>query len=149
VSQMSSPTGLGRMLPLASFLIGVLFSLGLGLSGMTDPNRVKGFLDVFGSWDPSLIFVMGSAIPVYFAAWQIYKKRHIPFFDVKSHVPSRKDIDRKLIVGSAIFGVGWGLAGICPGPGIAGLGVMSVGAAVFVIGFVVGAWVESILDAKF
>jgi uncharacterized membrane protein YedE/YeeE len=137
------------MLPVVAFGIGVLFSLGLGLSGMTDPQRVKGFLDVLGQWDPSLIFVMGAAIPIYFAAWQVFNKRGQPFLDAKSHVPSRKDIDRKLIIGSAIFGLGWGLAGICPGPGIAALGSGSLGAFVFVLGFLLGSRLESAVDHKF
>jgi len=132
-----------------SFLIGVIFALGLGTSGMTDPQRVKGFLDIVGAWDPSLIFVMGSAIPVYFAFWQVFKKRGRPIFDEKSHVPTRKDIDRKLLLGSAIFGVGWGIAGICPGPALAGVGAMSVGAVVFVIGYFLGSGIERAVDHKF
>jgi uncharacterized membrane protein YedE/YeeE len=140
---------MSKMLPVVSFFIGILFSLGLGLSGMTDPKRVQDFLDVTGAWDPSLLFVMGAAIPVYFVFWQFYKKRGLPLFDAKSHVPGRKSIDRKLILGSAIFGVGWGLAGVCPGPGIAALGASSFGALVFVVGFLLGARLESSVDHKF
>ena len=144
--QIDRPVSL--LLPIVAFGVGVLFSLGLGLSGMTDPQRVTGFLNVLGPWDPSLIFVMGAAIPIYFAAWQFYKKRGLPLFGTKSHVPGRKDIDRKLMIGSAIFGVGWGIAGVCPGPGIAALGSGSLAAVVFVISFVIGARVESAVESK-
>ena len=131
-----------------SFLIGVIFSLGLGLSGMTDPNKVLGFLDIAGNWDPSLIFVMGSAIPVYFLCWQIFSKRGQPFFDVKSHIPTRKDIDKKLVIGSALFGVGWGIAGICPGPGIASIGAFSAGALVFTIAYFAGSKFEAVIEGR-
>ena len=137
------------LLPFLSFAIGFLFSLGLGLSGMTDPNKVFGFLDITRAWDPTLIFVMGSAIPVYFVFWQIYKRRGKPICDKSSHLPTIKKVDRKLIIGAAIFGVGWGMAGICPGPAIAGLGVLATAAIVFVVGFSIGGRLESVVDHKF
>jgi uncharacterized protein len=129
-------------------LIGIIFGLGLGWSGMTDPERVRGFLDVTGAWDPSLIFVMGSAIPIYFIFWQIVKRRRRPLFDTKLHVPTRKDIDLKLIVGSGIFGIGWGLAGICPGPGIAGIGALSKGAGVFIAASFGGAKIMDMINRR-
>lgn len=132
---------------IVAFVVGVVFSLGLGWSGMTDPERVLGFLDITGRWDPSLMFVMGSAIPVYMMVWQFVRRRHKPILDEKLHVPTRRDIDKKLLIGSAIFGVGWGVAGICPGPGIAALGSMSMGALVFVSSYFVGAKLEGLLNA--
>ena len=136
-------------LGIISFLVGIIFSFGLGLSGMTDPQKVIGFLDVTGQWDPSLIFVMGSAIPVYYVFWRFFQKRGVPFFEAKSHVPTRRDIDKKLVIGSALFGIGWGVAGVCPGPGIASIGAMSVGAVVFIVGYFIGARIESAVDSKF
>jgi len=133
------------MFAMVSFLVGFVFSLGLGWSGMTDPQKVLGFLDVAGSWDPSLMFVMAAAIPVYFMVWQFLKRRKRPIFDDKLHVPTRQDIDKKLVIGSAIFGVGWGVGGICPGPGIASLGAFSFGALVFVVMFFVGSKLEGVI----
>ena len=133
------------MFAMVSSLVGFVFSLGLGWSGMTDPQKVLGFLDVAGSWDPSLMFVMAAAIPVYFMVWQFLKRRKRPIFDDKLHVPTRQDIDKKLVIGSAIFGVGWGVGGICPGPGIASLGAFSFGALVFVVMFFVGSKLEGVI----
>jgi uncharacterized membrane protein YedE/YeeE len=131
-----------------SFLIGMLFSLGLGLSGMTDPQRVLGFLDFFGRWDPSLIFVMASAIPVYFLFWQSIRGKRRALWDPKLHVPTRRDIDKNLLVGSTIFGIGWGLVGICPGPGFAGVGAMSLTALVFIVCYFLGAYLEGLLGGN-
>lgn len=100
------------------FASGLLFAIGLGVAEMTRPEKVLGFLDIFGNWDPSLAFVMGGAIVVYTIALQIQKRLHKPIFDVKFRIPTRRDIDVKLLAGAATFGVGWGLAGFCPGPGI-------------------------------
>ena len=133
---------------IVSFFVGLIFSLGLAASGMTDPQRVLGFLDVTGSWDPSLMFVMGSAIPIYFAFWKWYHRRDKPLLGVNSHIPSLRKIDKQLILGSAIFGVGWGYAGICPGPAIASIGALSVGAIVFVVGLFIGSRIESALVPK-
>ena len=135
-------------LNVVAFIVGFIFSVGLGWSGMTDPQRVLGFLDVFGRWDPSLMFVMASAIPVYMATWQFVKRRHKPLLDQKLHVPTRKDIDWRLILGSAIFGGGWGLAGICPGPALAGLGSLAIGAALFVFFYFIGVALERLIHAN-
>jgi uncharacterized membrane protein YedE/YeeE len=138
------------MLLITSFVSGIIFAIGLALSGMTDPQKVLGFLDVFGAWDPSLIFVMGSAIPVYFISWQVFTRHnHCPYLDTKSHVPTNKIIDRKLILGAVIFGIGWGVSGICPGPAIASVGALSGGAAVFLICYFIGARIEAAVDHKF
>ncbi len=97
---------------------GFVFALGLGISEMTRPEKVLGFLDIFGDWDPSLAFVMGGAIVVYAGALQIVKHRNRPQFGKRFRIPTRSEITPSLIIGAAIFGIGWGLAGFCPGPGI-------------------------------
>ncbi|MFU8804113.1 MAG: DUF6691 family protein [Bradymonadaceae bacterium] len=104
-----------QLLVLAS---GFLFALGLGIAEMTRPEKVLGFLDVAGHWDPSLAFVMGGAIVVYAIAFQIARRRDRPAFASHFRIPSRTDIDPPLLIGAATFGVGWGLAGFCPGPAL-------------------------------
>lgn len=99
-------------------LSGFLFALGLGISGMTRPDVVLGFLDVLGAWDPSLLFVMAGAAGVYFVLYRLVLGRGRPLLAGAFQLPTRRDIDERLIAGSALFGVGWGLGGICPGPGI-------------------------------
>lgn len=104
-----------------AFFAGALFSVGLVLGGMTQPARVIGFLDFFGSWDPSLMFVMGGAVVVHFALFRVITKRRSPLFDERFHLPTRKDIDGRLVIGAALFGIGWGLVGYCPGPALVSL----------------------------
>jgi uncharacterized membrane protein YedE/YeeE len=123
---------------LSEFLVGLLFGLGLILSGMTDPGKVLGFLDVLGLWDPSLALVMGGAIAVGFFAFTLAKKRTQSFLGSAMRLPGRNDIDRRLVVGAALFGAGWGLAGFCPGPALVSLAAGQTKAAVFVISMVVG-----------
>lgn len=103
---------------LASFAAGALFGVGLLVSGMTKPTKVIGFLDVAGSWDPSLAFVMVGGIAVHLALYTWIVRRPAPLVEAAFHVPTRRDIDTKLVLGAAIFGVGWGLGGFCPGPAI-------------------------------
>ena len=114
---------------LIACVLGVVFALGLGVSGMTNPEVVKGFLDVTGDWNPALMFVMGSAIPIYALVWYA-RRRRAPLLGGNPPV-ARADIDRRLLAGSALFGVGWGLSGICPGPAVTILGRPSAGALVF------------------
>lgn len=120
------------------FLVGLLFGLGLLLSGMTDPGKVIGFLDLSGLWDPSLAFVMGGAIAVGFFAFAVAKKRTQSFMGGALHLPTSSQIDRRLVVGSALFGVGWGIAGFCPGPGLVSMAAGQPKAAVFVVAMLVG-----------
>jgi len=105
----------------AAFGVGLLFALGLGISGMTQVEKVVGFLDVFGAWQPALIFVMGGAIGVHFILYRLILKQSQPLFDTKWHVPDRKDISPALIGGSLLFGIGWGMGGFCPGPAVVSL----------------------------
>lgn len=107
-----------------AFLSGAIFAAGLILGGMTQPGKVQGFLDVAGAgaWDPTLIFVMGGALVVYGVLYRLIMRRPAPLLEAKFHVPTRRDLDGRLIGGAALFGVGWGLAGYCPGPALASLG---------------------------
>lgn len=120
------------------FLVGLLFGWGLLLSGMTDPGKVQGFLDLAGAWDPSLAFVMGGAILVGVFAFALAKRRTTTFLGGVMQLPGSRDIDRPLIVGSLLFGAGWGLAGFCPGPGIVAMAAGEAKAAVFVAAMLAG-----------
>jgi uncharacterized protein len=103
---------------LISFLCGAVFAIGLGISGMTQPGKVTAFLDFTGNWDPSLLFVMVGAILVYFIGFRLVVKKPKPIFTGAFQIPTLRKVDRPLALGSAIFGVGWGLAGFCPGPAL-------------------------------
>lgn len=103
---------------LAAFAAGVIFALGLGISGMTQPSKVIGFLDLAGRWDPSLALVMVGAIAVHAAAVRLIRRRPRPLLGERFDVPSRADVDARLLAGAAVFGIGWGLAGYCPGPAV-------------------------------
>lgn len=124
-------------LALAAFT-GALFGAGLLLSGMTRPDRVIGFLDVTRGWDPSLAFVMGGATLVYGLAFRMIRRRREPWFDGEFALPIRHHIDRPLVVGAAIFGVGWGLGGLCPGPGVVSAAAGSTVGIVFVLAMIAG-----------
>ncbi len=130
---------------LTSLFSGILFALGLGISGMTRPVKVIGFLDFFGSWDPSLGLVMVGAISVYFLAYRWSRRLPSPLFADQFSVPKRTDLDARLVLGAAIFGAGWGLAGFCPGPAITSLASGTTPVMVFVaamgIGIYLHAWV--------
>ena len=119
-----------RLLP--PLLSGLLFGAGLTISGMTDPERVRGFLDIFGDWDPTLAFVMGGAVIVMAIAWRAHARMATPVFGKRFSLPDRSDLDGRLIAGSILFGVGWGVAGLCPGPGVASLALSPESALPFV-----------------
>ncbi len=123
---------------LSSFIVGLIFGIGLIFAGMTDPSKVIGFLDIAGNWDPSLAFVMGGAILVGFIAFRFASKRTTNFIGGAMHLPTKNDIDRRLIIGSLLFGAGWGMAGFCPGPAITSLGTGNPKAVIFVIAMVAG-----------
>lgn len=121
-----------------ALLSGALFGGGLALSGMMDPSRVRGFLDIAGHWDPTLAFVMGGATLVMAIAWLVQRRMERPIADTGFSLPGTDLIDRRLTFGSALFGVGWGLAGLCPGPGIASLAVNPIPAGIFVAAMFAG-----------
>ena len=108
-----------------ALLAGTVFGAGLALSQMTDPRKVLGFLDIAGAWDASLLFVMGGAVGVTLLAFRLVLRRRAPVCDSEFHLPTKTTIDRPLLLGSALFGIGWGLAGYCPGPAIASLGLFN------------------------
>ncbi|ATG43148.1 putative transporter component [Phaeobacter piscinae] len=122
---------------LLSFSAGGLFGLGLFLSGMTDTQKVQGWLDIFGAWDPTLAFVMGGAILPMALAWQLTRGR-APVVGGSFPAPPRQELDRRLIIGSVLFGMGWGLAGLCPGPAIASLSYGGTGGIIFIAALLIG-----------
>ena len=117
---------------IASLVCGLVFGAGLLISGMVQPTKVLGFLDIFGAWDPSLAVVMAAALAVSAPGFMLANGRTRPLLATKSFWPTRHDIDRPLVVGSALFGVGWGLVGLCPGPALESLATLSPGIFVFV-----------------
>lgn len=122
----------------AALASGIVFGFGLSLSGMLNPVRVQGFLDVFGNWDPSLAFVLGGAVAIAFVGVQVMKKMRHPAFDDSFHVPTNRKIDAPLVIGSALFGLGWGIGGFCPGPAVASLSVGIPPTVLFVVAMLVG-----------
>ncbi len=137
------------LLPIAAAAgCGLLFGVGLAIAQMTDPAKVKAFLDVAaifdGTWDASLAFVMGAGLVVTFAFYRLGGRREAPLLASAFVWPKRGDIDRQLVIGSAIFGVGWGIAGLCPGPAIADLGLAPSEFALFAIAMLVGSWATGI-----
>lgn len=131
--------------PLAS---GALFGAGLTISGMTDPARVRGFLDVFGRWDPTLVFVIGGAVFVMAIAWRIQARMKAPLFGAKFSLPDRSDFDGRLVAGSALFGIGWGIAGLCPGPAIASIALSPLSVLPFLLAMFAGMAVHNLLPER-
>lgn len=130
-----------------ALLSGVIFAFGLVLSGMTNPSKVIGFLDVFGNWDYSLVFVMIGAIAFNFVAFKVLIKKK-PFCAPAHLLPTNTKVDKKLMIGSALFGIGWGIAGICPGPGIVNL-VTNDSSAFLFVGSLIGGMVLYKMSEKF
>ena len=122
----------------SAFTIGLLFGIGLLVSGMANPAKVLAFLDVTGRWDPSLAFVMAGAVAVSAAGYRVARRRGRPVLAPRLDIPTRRDLDPRLLVGAALFGVGWGLVGLCPGPALTILSVVPAPAATFVAAMVVG-----------
>ena len=133
---------------LVSFLVGLLFGAGLVVSGMTDPFKVIGFLDVTGLWDPSLAFVMAGAVLVGAVAYRLAGKRDAAILGGPMRLPARAAVDRRLVAGSLLFGVGWGLAGFCPGPALAALGAGYGKAAAFVAAMLAGMAVYELAERR-
>ena len=130
---------------IVAVISGLLFGFGLSLSEMTNRHRVLGFLDVTGNWDASLIFVMGGAVLVTLVSFRFILKRSAPLFDETFYLPLKKHIDKRLIGGSALFGIGWGIAGYCPGPAIAGLASLSLNPLPFFLCFIAGSYMARAL----
>jgi len=125
---------------LISFLAGILFGLGLAVSEMVNPARVIGFLDIAGHWDPTLGFVMAGALAVTAPAFGIILRRRRPLLAAEFYLPVKRDIDPRLIGGAALFGIGWGLGGLCPGPALASLASGSPVILIFVLAMIAGQW---------
>lgn len=117
---------------------GLLFGAGLAVSGMADPQRVQAFLDLFGAWDPTLAFVMGGAMIPMAIAWVVQRRMRAPVAAQKFDLPGTSGIDRKLAIGALIFGAGWGIGGLCPGPAIADLAIAPAPAATFIAAMLAG-----------
>jgi uncharacterized protein len=132
----------------SAFLIGLLFGAGLLISGMTDPFKIIGFLDITGSWDPSLAFVMIGAVIVGLVAFRVGGRRAAPLLGGEMRLPPAPGIDRRLVLGSLTFGIGWGLAGFCPGPAVVALGAGYAKAAVFVTAMVAGMALYEIFERR-
>lgn len=126
------------MYALSAFATGLIFGVGLIISGMTDPSKIIGFLDLTGSWDPSLAFVMGGAVVVGFIAFRLARRRQTAFLGGAIQLPTGRQIDRRLVFGSLAFGIGWGLAGYCPGPAVVSVGMGQEKAIVFAVAMVAG-----------
>jgi uncharacterized membrane protein YedE/YeeE len=136
------------MIVLASLLAGLVFGLGLIISGMANPAKVLGFLDLTGTWDPSLAFVMGGAIAVGVVAFALAGRRSASLLGTEMRLPSARHIDRRLVAGSVLFGIGWGIAGICPGPGLVSLGMGEIKALVFVAAMLAGMGVFELFERR-
>ena len=127
---------------------GAIFGAGLAIGGMTDPARVRGFLDLFGAWDPTLAFVMGGAVLVMAAAWLVQGRMARPAFAASFSLPDRTDLTPRLVGGSALFGIGWGIAGLCPGPGFAALAIAPGSAAIFVVALLAGMLAVRLIEGQ-
>ena len=136
------------MLAFSSLLAGLVFGIGLTLSGMADPAKVLGFLDLFGRWDPSLGLVMAGAVAVASVAFFLARKRTASLLGATMKLPTARQIDRRLIIGSALFGMGWGIAGFCPGPALVALGMGETKAAVFVVAMLGGMGLFELLERQ-
>ncbi|MEV4783128.1 YeeE/YedE family protein [Burkholderia sp. LMU1-1-1.1] len=123
---------------LTALLAGLIFGFGLIMSGMANPAKVLGFLDLAGAWDPSLMFVMGGAIGVAFFAFAVATRRKLTLTGEPISLPTSRQIDRPLVIGSLLFGIGWGIAGFCPGPALVGVGLLQPKALLFVLAMLAG-----------
>ena len=136
------------LIHIIALLAGLIFGLGLIASGMVNPDKVQDFLDMSGSWDPSLLFVMGGAIAVGLLAFTLAKRRNETFLGAPINIPPSRIIDKRLVLGSLAFGIGWGLAGICPGPGVVLVGSGNTQGMVFVAAMLVGMGIFELLERR-
>ena len=131
-----------------SFFSGVIFALGLGISGMTGPHRIVGFLDVFGNWQPQLLFTMMGAILVYSIGYRLVIRRPKPLFSCKFHIPTLRVVDKPLALGAVLFGVGWGISGYCPGPALTSLVTLGREPLVFFVSMIAGMHSYTLLQKR-
>lgn len=131
-----------------ALIAGTLFGAGLAVSGMADPARVQGFLDLFGNWDPTLAFVMGGAIIPMAVAWAVQRRMTQPIAAEAFTLPKTSMIDRRLAIGSILFGIGWGIAGLCPGPAVADLAIAPLPAGIFVVAMIAGMALHRLLPSQ-
>ncbi|MCE8018119.1 YeeE/YedE family protein [Halomonas sp. MCCC 1A17488] len=130
------------------YIAGLLFGLGLALAGMTDPARVLGFLDLFGAWDPTLMFVLGGAVVTTFIGYRVVFRRERPMLGETFQLPTRQDLDGRLIGGAALFGIGWGLSGYCPGPAIASIAGLTAPLFAMLVAMVAGWFLARAFPAR-
>ena len=136
------------MKTLMGYIAGLLFGLGLALAGMTDPARVLGFLDLFGAWDPTLMFVLGGAVVTTFIGYRVVLRREQPMLGETFQLPTRQDLDGRLIGGAALFGIGWGLSGYCPGPAIASIAGLTAPLLAMLAAMVAGWFLARAISAR-
>ncbi len=131
------------MSKLVSLFCGIIFGIGLIISQMINPAKVLGFLNLFGGWDPSLAFVMIGALIIFSPLFHLFKNKEKPIFSSSFSISNKKEIDKKLIFGSILFGAGWGLVGLCPGPAITSIALLNVSSAIFVVSMFIGFYIAS------
>ena len=129
------------MSKLVSLFCGIIFGIGLVISQMINPAKVLGFLNLFGEWDPSLAFVMIGALIIFSPLFHLFKNKEKPIFSSSFSISNKKEIDKKLIFGSILFGAGWGLVGLCPGPAITSIALLNVSSAIFVVSMFIGFYI--------
>jgi uncharacterized membrane protein YedE/YeeE len=137
-----------RSFALVGLIAGLIFGAGLVIGGMTSPAKVRGFLDFTGDWDPTLVFVMGGAVVVHFWAYRLVKPWNTPVLAPMFQIPSRKDVDAKLVLGAAIFGLGWGVGGYCPGPAVTSLPTGGLSVLAFVLAMLASSWLTGRLESR-
>jgi uncharacterized membrane protein YedE/YeeE len=133
---------------LIALLCGIIFGIGLSLAQMINPNKVINFLDITGNWDPSLIFVMVGALAVAFISFRWILKRSTPLLAESFHLSKKLSVDKSLVLGAAIFGIGWGMSGYCPGPAVTGLGLLSLEPVILVVTIYLGFFVYNLFERK-
>ena len=131
-----------------SYVLGALFSIGLSISGMVNPDKVLGYLDFFGKWDPSLVFVMAGGVLLNLVLFKPILKRESPLLAKDFSVPTNQIIDKKLILGSALFGIGWGIGGVCPGPGLSNLFLLNPKVIAFLVAMIAGMLIFKLVEPK-
>ena len=132
------------MSKLVSLFCGIIFGIGLVISQMINPAKVLGFLNLFGEWDPSLAFVMIGALIIFSPLFHLFKNKEKPIFSSSFSISNKKEIDKKLIIGSILFGAGWGLAGLCPGPAISSIALLNMSSIIFVIAMFFGFYIAKL-----